>query len=58
MQQIQIAYQSDFDFRTYVDAYAKGRGITAEEALSHKIVELVYQERQKGIGPSTPWVRG
>ena len=43
MQQIQIAYQSDFDFQTYVNAYAKGRGITAEEALSHKIVELVYQ---------------
>lgn len=44
-------YQESADFRRYVDRYASGyqsgRRIPVEEALRHKIVRLVAEEREE-----------
>ena len=35
-------YYNNQDFRAYVDKYARDRGISAEEALTHELVKEVY----------------
>lgn len=37
-------YESNKRFREYVDRYAVCRGISVEEALTHKIVRIVGEE--------------
>lgn len=35
-------YESNADFKAYVDAYCKCYGVVVEEALKHEIVRQVY----------------
>jgi hypothetical protein len=39
---IQNEYKHNKKFRQYVDKYAKTRGISVEEALTHELVRQVY----------------
>ena len=37
-------YNSNADFKTYIDKYCKKHKCTVEEALKHKIIEGVYEQ--------------
>lgn len=39
-------YENNPEFREYVDKYAKARGISVAEALTHKIVEVFYEYKR------------
>lgn len=44
-------YNTNEDFKIYVDKYRSDRGISLEEALTHKLVKevyLYYKERVNG----------
>ncbi len=36
-------YESNPDFKEYVDRYARTRGVSVAEALEHEIVKEVYK---------------
>lgn len=45
-------YNSNADFKRYVDRYCKTYGLTVEEALEHEIVKQVaaqYREKEETI---------
>ena len=49
-EQMKEFYNSNDDFKTYVEAYCKKHKCNVEEALKHKIVECVceqYKENNK-----------
>lgn len=37
-------YNSNADFKTYIDKYCKKHKCTVEEALEHKLVKEVYEQ--------------
>ena len=37
-------YDTNMDFKNYVDSYCKKHKCTVEDALKHKIVEAVYEQ--------------
>jgi len=36
-------YETNEEFKAYVDNYAKSNNITAEEALKHKLIQIFYE---------------
>lgn len=43
----------DEDFKTYLEKYAKQYGLTEEEAMKHKIVQLVKRDYESRKGGTT-----
>lgn len=43
-EQMKEYYNSNVDFKGYVDRYCEKYKCTVEEALKHKIIECVYEQ--------------
>ena len=46
-------YNSNADFKNYVDKYCKKHKCSIEEAMKHKLIEAVYEQYKENNKPDS-----